>query len=646
VRKAAEHADELVLKKKAAETVAEQQAALARSEEAYREQTKILRSVLDSMSEGVLVADQSGKMLVLNSAATDLVGPSAGNTLRSEWGEQYGIYVPGTDTVYPADELPLARAMRGENADAIELHVRNERRPDGIYVSVNVRALKDDSGEIKGGVAVVRDVTASKSFEEALRKAKEEAERANRAKSEFLSRMSHELRTPLNSILGFAQLLGLSELAPQHRDNIQHILKGGYHLLELINEVLDLARIEAGRLGLSLEPVRIDEAVQDALDLVRPIAAGRNISVSADTAGYGGSYVLADGQRLKQVLLNLFSNAIKFNRPDGLVVLTCRRSGADRLSIEIADTGPGIDEAGLKKIFTPFERLNADRNAVSGTGLGLALSKHMVEAMGGTMGVASEPGTGSRFHFNLALVEHFVERIEEVRSPAASSSGHEGLIRGSVLYIEDNLSNVRLIAEIVSRYPRIQLLEAMQGGLGLALARSHTPDWILLDLHLPDLTGEEVLLHLRADPRTAGIPVTILSADATPGQIKNLKASGARDYLTKPIDVRQVIELLESTLSPGEAASPARDGVSPQLAPKDEPATMQSWASDTVPLDGLPDELIEQMRIAIEDGQKGRLDELIAVVANRKAPCARALKDLADNYEYDTLTNLLSGVQV
>ena len=264
--------------------------ALARSEAAYRQQTKILRSVLDSMGDGVLVTDDSGDMVLLNPAAEQMVGRGAAGTHQSEWVERFGIYVPGTDTPYPADKLPLARAMRGETADGIELYIRNPQKPAGMFVSVNMRPLKDDSGNSKGGVAVVRDITLTKVTEDVLRQAKEEAERANRAKSEFLSRMSHELRTPLNSILGFAQLLALADLAVQHQNNVQQILKGGYHLLELINEVLDLARVEAGRLSLSPEPVQIKDAVKEALDLVRPIANSQNITLSADFSAQGDRY--------------------------------------------------------------------------------------------------------------------------------------------------------------------------------------------------------------------------------------------------------------------------------------------------------------------------------------------------------------------
>jgi signal transduction histidine kinase/response regulator RpfG family c-di-GMP phosphodiesterase len=645
VLKAATYAKEVSQRKRATEIVADQQKALARSEAAYRQQTKILRSVLDSMSDGVLVTDDSGNMVLLNPAAEQMVGREAAGTNQSLWVERYGIYLPGTDTHYPVDKLPLTRAIRGESADGIELYIRNDYKPEGMFVSVNVRPLRDDSGEIKGGVAVVRDITLTKSTEDILRQAKEEAERANRAKSEFLSRMSHELRTPLNSILGFAQLLGLADLAVQHRNNVQQILKGGYHLLELINEVLDLARIEAGRLSMSPEPVQIKDAVTEALDLVRPIASLHNITLSADLSVYGDRYVQADRQRLKQVLLNLLSNAIKFNRSNGLVVLTCRENQNHRLRIEVADTGSGIDEEGLKKIFMPFERLGADRNAVEGTGLGLALSKRMIEAMGGTIGVQSLPGVGSRFFFELALVEHTAEQNAIRDLPVALRASLPGAsYQGTILYIEDNLSNIRLIEQILARYPGVHLLEATQGRLGLELANTHAPDWILLDLHLPDMPGEAVLENLRRDPRTEKIPVTVLSADATPSQISLLKTTGAREYLTKPLDVRQIIALLEETLRPHQPEVPADASRAAYSQPPehDGQGVAARWAPEAITLAGLPGQMLQQLLSAVRDGEKDRLDELIATVAIEDSQSAGALRELADKYEYDALTNLLT----
>jgi signal transduction histidine kinase/response regulator RpfG family c-di-GMP phosphodiesterase len=635
VLKAATYSKEVVQRRRAAEIVADQQKALARSEAAYRQQTKILRSVLDSMGDGVLVTDDSGDMVLLNPAAEQMIGRGAAGTHQSQWVERFGIYVPGTDLPYPADKLPLSRAMRGETADGIELFIRNPLKPAGMSVSVNIRPLKDDSGNIRGGVAVVRDITLAKTAEDILLQAKEEAERANRAKSEFLSRMSHELRTPLNSILGFAQLLALADLAVQHQGNVQQILKGGYHLLELINEVLDLARIEAGRLNISPEPVQIEDAVKEALDLVRPIASGRNITLTADFSGQADRFVQADRQRLKQVLLNLFSNAIKFNRSNGMVVLRCHESENGRLRIEVADTGEGIDPDGLKKIFTPFERLGADKNAVRGTGLGLALSKRMIEAMGGTIGVESTVGVGSRFYFELSLVEQAAEqKVDRVFADGLTALGQAASFQGTVLYIEDNLSNIGLIEQIMARYPGVRLLEATQGELGLDLAKTHLPDWILLDLDLPDIPGEQVLRMLRQEHRTQRIPVTVLSADATASQINSLMAAGAREYLTKPLDVRQLIALLEDTLRKEPPIRRPDAGAQKAAGPL-------RWDPEAIALTGLPMELLQQLRGAVQDGEKDRLDQLITEVANRNPRSGQALKELADKYDYDALTNVL-----
>jgi signal transduction histidine kinase/CheY-like chemotaxis protein len=440
------------------------------------------------------------------------------------------------------------RAIRGESVDGAEIFARPAGVAEGNWVSVTARPLREDDGEVRGGVVVIRNVTAARRAAEALKRAKHEAEDANQAKSEFLSRMSHELRTPLNSILGFAQLLELGDMTAQQCNNVEHILKGGYHLLDLINEILDLARIEAGRFSLSPEPVRMREALKDALDLVRPLANQQNVTLSQDVAIRCNRHVHADRQRLKQVLLNLLSNAIKFNRSGGSVAISCEETPDNRLRIEIVDTGSGISSDGLKKLFKPFERLGADSTEVSGTGLGLALSKRLVEAMGGTIGVESALGLGSRFFIELSIMEDPAEWLKGEEAAAVLASSIPRSQRSTVLYIEDNSSNLRLVEQILSHRPSVRLLSAMQGQLGLDLAELHSPEWILLDVHLPDIPGDEVLRRLRLNPRTRHIPVTILSADATPGQIGRLMDAGARDYLTKPLDVRKLLSLLEQTM--------------------------------------------------------------------------------------------------
>ena len=338
----------------------------------------------------------------------------------------------------------------------------------------------------------------------------------------------------------------------QAADNVYHILKGGYHLLDLINEILDLARIESGRITLSSEPVGVRDALKDAIDLVGPLAIDKKVTLIPDGALRCAHHVHADRQRLKQVLLNLLSNAIKFNRTGGTVAVSCEEKSPGRLRVCVTDTGSGISPQGLKKIFTPFERLEADGTDAGGTGLGLALSKRLIEAMGGTIGVETALGFGSKFFIELALIEDPAEVLESGPAAIALVDTETILRRGTVLYIEDNPSNLRLVERIFAHRPGVRLLSAMQGHLGLDLADLHTPDWILLDLHLPDISGEEVLRRLRANPRTQRIPVTILSADATAGQISRLLESGARDYLTKPLDVRKFIDLLERTIASTE----------------------------------------------------------------------------------------------
>jgi PAS domain S-box-containing protein len=387
--------------------------------------------------------------------------------------------------------------------------------------------------------------------QEEARAAREEAERANLAKSEFLSRMSHELRTPLNSILGFSQLLEMNGLTAEQRENVEQILKGGRHLLELINEVLDISRIETGQLQLSLEPVAVDEVVREALDLIQPLAAVRGIALRTTGTGTPDRHVLADRQRLKQVLLNLVANAVKYNREGGAVSVSSRDVPGERHRIEVTDTGPGIRPEKMDLLFSPFERLGADQSSVEGTGLGLALSRHLVEAMGGTIGAESTPGEGSTFRVELGVAEAVTRPPEGI--DAGPSDTRPSQAGRTLLYIEDNLSNVRLLERILAHRPEVELITAMQGGLGLDLARQHRPDLVLLDLHLPDVPGAEVLQRLRAAPETAGIPVVVISADATPGQIERWLADGAQAYLTKPLDVPRLLQVVDQIFTEGVA---------------------------------------------------------------------------------------------
>ena len=373
--------------------------------------------------------------------------------------------------------------------------------------------------------------------EHELRAAKDEAERASHAKSEFLSRMSHELRTPLNAILGFGQLLAMDSLPAEHRDSVEHIVKAGRHLLGLIDEVLDIARIETGRLAVSPEPVGITEALDDVLTLVAPLAAARHVRFRRPHDGPVGRHVLADRRRLRQVLLNLLSNAVKYNRDGGEVVVSCEAIAGERIRIKVTDTGSGIPADKMRRLFTPFDRLDAEQTGIEGSGLGLNLSKRLTEAMGGALGVESQPGQGSTFWVDLPAGA----------VPALDSSPDVETAK-LVLYVEDNLSNLKLIQRLLVQRPHIRLLPAMQGRLGAQLAIEHHPDLILLDLDLSDIPGDELLRALRESPETHDIPVVVISTDATPGEIERRHAAGAWRCLAKPIDVKKFLAAVEDAL--------------------------------------------------------------------------------------------------
>jgi signal transduction histidine kinase len=374
--------------------------------------------------------------------------------------------------------------------------------------------------------------------------ARDAAEAANEAKSDFLSRVSHELRTPLTAILGFAELAQYDKtLSAEQTSRLDAILRAGEHLLSLVNDVLDLASAERGGVRMSLEPVQIKSVLTEALDLVRPIADRARISLP-DEPPPTADYVRADGQRLKQVAINLLSNAVKYNRPDGSVTLgVTARDGHVR--VDIKDTGVGIDPDMLPRLFMPFERAGAERTTISGTGLGLALSKSLIESMGGSVGVESIPDVGSRFWFELPADGSVIDAHEAANADGAPRTAASYSRTHSVLYVEDMVSNIRVIEGVVALRPSIRLIPVMLGELAVEMAREHRPGLILLDLHLPDLSGDEVLRRLRADESTAGIPVVILSADATDRQMRRLIDLGAHTYLTKPLKVVRLLGVLD-----------------------------------------------------------------------------------------------------
>ncbi|MEX0835778.1 MAG: ATP-binding protein [Nitriliruptor sp.] len=384
---------------------------------------------------------------------------------------------------------------------------------------------------------------ALESAQQETERARHEADRANTAKSEFLSRMSHELRTPLNAVLGFGQLLETAALSPDDRDGVGHILKAGRHLLALINDVLDLSRIEAGKMTISLEPVHAAELVGDTLALIRPLADSRRIDLRFDHLTCD-VYVMTDRQRGRQVLLNLLSNAVKYNHDGGAVDVACS-SGTDELRISVRDSGPGIEPSRRAQLFEPFERLGAEQSAVEGSGLGLALTKQLVERLGGSIGFDSAPGVGTTFWIDLPLTDRPFE--DEPPTPPARLPVPTD--ERTLLLVEDNLTNLRVVQGMLRRRPGTSVIPAMQGRLALELAHEHRPDVIVLDLHLPDLGGEEVLNRLRSDPRTRQIPVVVASADASPNRVRRLREIGAYAYITKPLDLQRFLEVIDAAMA-------------------------------------------------------------------------------------------------
>ena len=376
-----------------------------------------------------------------------------------------------------------------------------------------------------------------------LRRAKDEAVRANRAKSDFLAGISHELRTPMNAILGFAQLLELEQSDGSRGESVQQILRAGRHLLQLITELLDIARIDAGELALSIEPVSVAEIVHEALDLTRTLAA--DAGVTTTVSGDLSHYVRGDRQRVLQVLLNLVSNAVKYNRPGGSVDIACAGADDGRVTLAVTDTGRGIAADDLERLFVPFDRLGLEAGTIEGAGLGLTLVRRLVEVMGGTLSVESTEGVGSTFTLSLPATEDPLAPADTPTLPA----GPERSRSATVLYVEDNLANLKLVERALARQPGISVLAATQGRLGIELARERRPDVVLLDLHLPDITGEEVLQELISDRKTADIPVIVVSATASRGRVHRLRQRGARDYLTKPIDLAQLLDAVNAALN-------------------------------------------------------------------------------------------------
>jgi PAS domain S-box-containing protein len=437
-------------------------------------------------------------------------------------------------------------------------------------VSFNASTFYDRDRRLQGVFAAARDITEREHLYQMLQErnvelesAKSVAEKASLAKSDFLSRMSHELRTPLNAILGFAQVMesGAQGPTPSQKRSLDQIIKAGWYLLELINEILDLAKIESGRLTLSREPVSLDHLMLECRAMIEPQAQLRGIGMQFprfDTP----NFVVADRTRLKQVLINLLFNAVKYNRPGGTVVVDCTAVAPNSLRVSVTDTGEGLPAEKLAQLFQPFNRLGKEAGIEEGTGIGLVVAKQLVELMGGSIGADSTVGAGTVFWVELTQCDPprlVTGSADSVTLHAASAEAGASL--RTLLYVEDNPANLQLVEELITRRPDLRLLSAADGKLGIALAREFLPDVILMDINLPGINGIETMKILRADPATARIPIMAISANAIPSDIKRGLEAGFFRYLTKPIVVGEFMDALSVALefSAAQAGNEAKE---------------------------------------------------------------------------------------
>jgi PAS domain S-box-containing protein len=515
-----------------------------------RDQHFYTRSLIESNIDPLITTDPRGIISDVNHQMELLTGRTRD--------ELIGAPFKSCFTEPQRAEDAITRVLRESKVTNYELTAL-ARDGKQTVVSYNATTLHDRDRKLQGVFAAARDVTERKHFEHALQEsnlelktAREAAEKANRAKSEFLSSMSHELRTPLNAVLGFAQLMA-SEVPPpaaHQQRSIDQILKGGWYLLRLINEILDLSMIESGKVTLSQESMSMTDVLQDCKGMIEPQATKRGIAMTFPKFD-NVIYVHADRTRVKQVIINLLSNAIKYNGSGGSVIVQCVVSGKDRVRISVKDTGAGLSADQLAQLFQPFNRLGQQDSVEEGTGIGLVVTKRLVELMGGVIGVESAVGVGTVFwvEFAASPPPAFArEHIDEVALESQPVPVRDLGDQPTLLYVEDNPANLALVEELIARRGDLKLLTAIDGHLGIELARAYLPDVILMDINLPGISGYGALKLLRDDPATARIPVLALSANAVPRDIEKGMEAGFFRYLTKPIQVREFMDALDVAL--------------------------------------------------------------------------------------------------
>lgn len=549
------------------------------AEEALRKAGALQGAIFNSANFSSIATDAKGVIQIFNVGAERMLGYTAAEVMDqitpAEISDPQEVIARARalstelDTeIAPGFEALVFKASRGIE-DIYELtYIRKDGSRFPAVVSVT--ALRGDDNAIIGYLLIGTDNTARKAVEAErahldralqiknieLEAARATADKANQAKSDFLSSMSHELRSPLNAILGFAQLMESGQPAPTpaQTGSIEQILKAGWYLLELINEILDLALIESGRLSMSMEPVSLSEVLHDCQTMIEPQANSRGIRMCFPVFD-SPCFVVADRTRVKQVFVNLLSNAIKYNRLHGDVEVACRTTDRGCVHISVRDNGDGLSASKLEQLFQPFNRLGQEDSNEEGTGIGLVVSKRLVELMGGSIGALSTVGVGSQFWIELNLASPHALVLDTGTAPALQlAPAQDGTPVRTLLYVEDNRANMELVAQLIARRPDMRLLRAEDGLRGIALARAQQPDVILMDINLPGISGLQALGLLREDPLTRHIPVLALSANAMPRDIERGMEAGFYRYLTKPIKISEFMQALDEILALAQPA--------------------------------------------------------------------------------------------
>ncbi len=612
------------------QTQSETAAELSRSEDALRNQTQILESVLTSMGDGVIVADCAGSFLVFNPAAQQILQMGRTETQPEQWTEAYGLYLPDTFTPCPVDELPLVRAIRGEPTDSAELYIHPTPQRCGGWVSVNGRPLRDTNGALLGGVVVFRDVTEAKRSEEALQNAKRNAEAANLSKSEFLANMSHEIRTPLSSMLGFTELLRRDIGSPEQKETyLETITSSGRHLSALIDDILDLSKIEAGHMEFERVSCSPHQIITEVLSVLRVRAQEKSLRLEGVWTSPVPEWIETDPARLRQLVMNLAGNAIKFTERGGvkLVASIAWDSPEPRLLIEVHDTGIGIPADRIDRVFLPFEQADSSiTRRFGGTGLGLAISRKIVEGLGGEISVESELGQGSVFR--VKLLTGPLDKTRVLTAPpsealmAADASKPASLISLAgvrVLLVEDGQSNRELISLVLQEAgAKVTCVE--NGQYGLETASRDPFDLILMDMQMPVMDGYTATERLRE--RGCTLPIIALTAHAMRGDREKCLQAGCSGYLSKPIDIDELLRTVAVALneSKADADGSSRDAAKGQtnvfVAPEPSSAITSSLPSDNPNfrpiIEGFVTRLharLEEMRTACEEADWDKVVE-------------------------------------